>query len=398
MKKGKILTLLGVSMMSTVAFAGWTGKDGTLHVQNSFRVGYDDNYYMSTDNEEGTPFVTDILNISGELNFSSRTDLLLYWQPEFRYFMDNNIDSQAVSYQDVYARLSHLVSQRLSVQVSDHFRYQQKDGRSDLGRTGNQNYFQNTLQGAMDVAVSELGSLKVSGGYDLRRWDDRDYGDDNDYDHYDADLSFFHEIRPDTTKGLVGAAYADHVYRDSDRGDWYSVTAFGGVDHIFTPNVTGILRLGGTYSRVDLKNDDNTSVSPYLKAGLDYAPTQRTSFNLAAGYSFQQSDNSIYNGEEGFNVAIGLRHDLTAKISLATSLTYIYSMFDGDYFRDDLGSGFKIDDTKENYFKYSLRGSYQINRNNFLDAGYEYTYRNSDTTYLTDYNRNRFDIGWRLRL
>ena len=85
-------------------------------------------------------------------------------------------------------------------------------------------------------------------------------------------------------------------------------------------------------------------------------------------------------------------HDITAKVSLSSSLRYIYSDYDSDYSRVGGLSG----SAEDRYFVYSIRGSYQINRMNFIDAGYEYTDRDSDDFY--DYNRNRVDIGWRLRL
>ena len=108
-----------------------------------------------------------------------------------------------------------------------------------------------------------------------------------------------------------------------------------------------------------------------------------------------RSENSIYNAQDRFNFGLGVRHDLTGKISLSSTLGYTYSFYDGSY------SAFAgAPDAKDNFLTFNLRGSYQINRNNFIDAGYQYSTRDADQIgfVINDWDRNVIDIGWRLRL
>jgi len=324
--------------------------------------------------------------------------MTLYWQPEFRYRFD--ADPKFITYQDLYAKLSHAVSQRTFLELSDRFRYQDKDGQSDLaGGRQNQNYLENDLMGSLAFTLNALSQIRVGGGYEFRKWDDDGYGkwdpttlrSGNDYNQYRADGSYIRELRPDTTSGQVGVNYMNHEY-DGARGGFDSTTLYGGVDQNFNPKLLGTAQLGYSFGNVDSAGSSEDTSAPFLQAGLDYQPTDRTSINGSLGYSLTPSQNSIYNASDAFDVGLGVRHDLTGKISLSSTLRYIFSMYDSNY------SAFGFGDAEENFVRFSLRGSYQINRNNFLDIGYEYSLRDSDSIFLQEYDRNRFDIGWRLRL
>lgn len=382
--------------LASVSVATFGARERVVRFQNHVRAGYDDNVYQSDDDSSAktdSMFITDIVNLSAKINISSRTDALLYWQPEFRYRFD--ADPELVSYQDLYARLNHAVSQRAFVTLSDRFRYQDKDGQSNLGATDNQNYFENELMGAVDYTLSSLSLVKVGAGYELRRWEEESYGSGtaaNDYDQITADASYIRELRPNTTQGILGANYVTHEY-DGSRGGFDSVAGYLGVDQNFSPNVTGNARVGYSFTDVDTGRDNTDSTSPYLQAGLDFNPTSRTTLNGSVGYSVYRAENSIYNAQDRFNLALGARQDITAKISLAGSMAYTHSMYDSDYARI---AG--IPDAKDDYIVLSLRASYQVNRNNFLEAGYEYSVRMTDSDFLTEYDRNVLDIGWRLRL
>lgn len=396
MNRMKCFTLVALALGSATVFAA---QDRSFHIQNTVRVGYDDNIYMAREvNEQGTAYISDIVNISGELVFSGRSEMELYWQPEFSYRFD--ADPNAITYQDLYGRLSHAVSQRVFLELSDRFRYQEKDGQSDLGQTENQNFFENDLMGSLGFTLSPKNQIKLGGGYEFRIWDDDEYGKEwdsatgrggNNYDQLKADGSYVRELKAETTHAMAGVNYVNHEYNGS-RGGFDSTTLYGGVDHAFNPKMSGTLQLGWSLSSVDRGTSSEDTSSPFLETGLEYQPTDRTSINGSLGYSLSQSQNSYYNAQEGFDLGLGVRHDLTGKITLSGVLSYIFSMYDSAY------GSFGIDDAEENYIRLSLRGSYQINRNNFIDLGYEISQRDSDSPGLSEYTRNRADIGWRLRL
>lgn len=151
MNKIKSVTLVAFVLGSVTAFAA---KDSAFQFQNSVRVGYDDNIYQTKDNTQDTAFITDIINVSGTLTFSDRSELELFWQPEFRYRFD--ADPKTVTYQDLYGRFSHGFSERVFFELSDRFRYQDKDGRSDLGASVDQNFLENDLMGALSYTLNSV--------------------------------------------------------------------------------------------------------------------------------------------------------------------------------------------------------------------------------------------------
>lgn len=398
MNKIKCITLVAFVLGSATTFAA---EDSTFQFQNSVRVGYDDNIYQTRDsNQQETAFITDIANITGTMTFSDRSDLELYWQPEFRYRFD--ADPKTVTYQDLYARFSHALSQRMFLEISDRFRYQEKDGQSDLRATVNQNYLENDLMGALSYTLNSLSQMKVGGGYEFRTWDDDAYGEGtgvyagrgNNYDMYKADGSYLRELGKDTTIGSVGINYQDLTYEGA-RGGFNSTTLYGGVDHNFNPNMLGTAQLGYSFSSVESGTSSEDTSAPFLQLGLDHSATDRTTINGSLGYSLTQSQNSIYNATDAFNVSLGVSHDLTGKIRVSSTLRYILSFYDSAYAAAGVPGA--PADAEEDFFRFSLRGSYQINRNNFVDLGYEFTLRDSDSIYLQEYTRNRCDLGWRLR-
>jgi hypothetical protein len=401
----KINLLIALCFLSGVAFAA---KERTITVQNSVRVGYDDNVYREND-KHGSGYITDIINLNAKLNFSSRTDMLLYWQPEFRYRFDT--DPEFVTYQDFYARLNHAISQRTFLQISDRLRYRERDRQNGSGLDrNNQEYLENDLMGSVDYTINSLSWVKVGGGFMFREWDDDDYGKnghlfndpggrgmlytgDNNFDRYKGSASYIRQLRPNTTQGSIGVMYTDLDY-EGDRGGYDSTVVYGGLDHNFNPNLAGNIQLGASFSSVDNYTGSNDSESPYAQASLGFNPTARTSLTGSLGYSVQKSENSYYNAQDQFSTAFGVRHDLTAKISVASGISYIYSSYDSDYSQS--AESADVPDAEDNYFKFNIRASYQINRANFIDAGYEYTDRDSDD--FSNYDRNRIDMGWRLRL
>ena len=373
-----------------LASTSFAEKENVIRVQNHLRFGIDDNIYLNA-NEQDSAEIIDVLNVSGKLNFSSRTDAVFSYQPEVRYRFD--ADPDTITFHDVYGKLNHAISQRAFVTISDRTRYQMREAQAGNVSQTDSNYLDSDIMGALDLSLSSISQLKLGGGYEFRNWDDNNYGKNlgNNYVQYKASLSAFRELSPQVTKGMVGLDYLNNEY-EGTRGSFDSITLMAGADHNFNPNTTGFGRFGASMSSVDNVSGSSDSTTPYLDAGLDYNPTERTSFNANAGYSVYRAQNSLYNAQNRFNLGVGIRHDLTAKISLASSISYINSSYSSDY---ALGPA---SDVVDESIQWNVRGSYQINRNNFLELGYEFTDRAIDNGVLSDFQRNRMDIGWRLRL
>ncbi len=375
---------------ASMAASGFAEQERVVRVQNFLRFGYDDNIYQNSD-DDGSAYIKDSLNLSANLNFSERSDAVLSYQPELQYRFD--ADPEVVSLHDAYGKLNHAMSERVFLTVSDRLRYQIRDAQEgDVSKT-DANYLNNALLGAVDVTLSSVSSLKVGGGYEMRLWDDDDYGKgtaNNNFDQYTANLSLFRELKKDTTKGMVGVNYSKTEY-EGKRGNFDVTTLMTGADHMFNPSAKGFGRVGVSSTSVDSYGSSDDSATPYLSAGLNYAATEQTSFNGNISYSATRAQNSTYNSQDQLKMGLGVRHAVTAKISVVGTASYIQSDYDAD-------SSTVAADAEDDWVQFSVRGSYEINRNNFVELGYEFTDRSTDVGTLSDFDRNRIDLGWRLRL
>lgn len=69
MSKKTFYVLMAVSMVSIPCFSA---QERVVTVQNSVRLGYDDNLYLRDDaGKEGSGYITDILTINGKFNISA---------------------------------------------------------------------------------------------------------------------------------------------------------------------------------------------------------------------------------------------------------------------------------------------------------------------------------------
>jgi hypothetical protein len=374
---------------ASMAASTFAEQERVVRVQNFLRFGYDDNIYQDSD-DEGSAVIRDSLNISANMTFSGRTDAVLSYQPEVRYRFD--ADPKAISLHDAYGKLNHAMSERVFLTLSDRLRYQDRDAQEgDVSKT-DANYLDNSLLGSLAFTLSEVSSLNIGGGYGLRVWDDDAYGKDagNNFDEYKANLSLFRELKKDTTKGMVGVDFTSTEY-DGSRGSLDVTTLMTGADHEFNASATGFGRVGVSSSSVDTTAGSEDSTTPYLSAGMDYAATEQTSFNGNISYSAYRAQNSYYNSQDQMKLGFGVRHDVTAKISVVGTASYIMSEYDADF-------GTVAADADDEWLQFSLRGTYAIDRNNAVELGYEFTDRSTDVTGTSDFDRNRIELGWRLSL
>ncbi len=393
-------TLQVLTALALISGTSFGAVERVVKFQNHVRIGYDDNIYSTTD-ETDSMYISDVVNLTAKLNFSSRTDALLYWEPEFVYRFD--ADPELVSYQTLYGQLDHAISQRLFLTLSDRFRYQQKEGQTGPALDDfNQNYIENDLMGSLDYSLNDISYLTLGLGYEFKVWDDSNYGEwqgggvgGNDYDQVKTDFAYYRDLKPNKTK-VMGAVNFSTLTYDGDRGGYDATTLMAGVDQNFSPTLNGFGRVGFTFASVEgYTGGTEDQSTPYLQAGLEAQPTARTSVTTSMGYSLYRSDNSVYNAQNRFNFGVGARHDITAKIAMSGSFNYTYSFYDQNY-QNGVGTA----DVKDNFFTLGLRGSYQINRNNFAELGYLFRTRtvSGGGSALTDWDGNRIDLSWRLRL
>jgi Uncharacterized protein conserved in bacteria (DUF2320). len=209
-------------------------------------------------------------------------------------------------------------------------------------------------------------------------------------------------VRP-TTQVLAGYQFGvvDYTGDEFIRGFWdgseinngaksdvrnsRSHYGYVGVNHTFTPELSGSIRGGIQY--IDFYNEEGNAdgVSPYVQAVLNYfyAPesfvrvgfTQRRSPIFIA--SAQDADTSVVFGS--------VTHRITPFLFATFSGTFQNSIYNAD---SDSG----IDGKTQQFYQLGLNLEYRISRYLSAEAGYNFDSLNSDVG-DRDYDRNRVYIG-----
>lgn len=367
--------------------AGNVFAEGDLpfSVINTLRFGYDDNVYSTSDNQEESAYVQDIIDLSFRAALSDRTDLI------FKSRFDFRSDKELEFHPNIYAVLTHSVSPRLLLQLSDKFTSGNKNTSSKEGRY---NYYNNTLEFLPSYVLSPKDSLSAPVSYTIKRHEEEIELEDTDI--ISAGLSWKRELSPQRTWAALHLSHlmVDYVNRDST-ADFTRLIAE--ISHTFNPKWHGVLAGGVTFDQTDFTvqgtnlNVTSEGVNPYFRAGLTYSPSPQTRFTANITQQYKESDSALYAGESARTLALGAQHDFTAKIM--GKLTASFTETERDRQDSETNGG----STTEEYYDLALRFQYKINRMNFLELGLRHREKAYDTA-NRDWDQNMVDIGWRVEL
>jgi hypothetical protein len=188
-------------------------------------------------------------------------------------------------------------------------------------------------------------------------------------------INVFTEVNGDSVRYDTSA--------DNEDSDGYDV--LGGVEVDFTRLVVGEASIG--YTARDYDNfDDEDGLAGNL--AITWTPTQLTTVNFLGRAGFEEAD-VVYEGDRAsgsLNQTIGVtvRHDLRRNIQLLGRASYA---------RDDFENTSRTDNT----YRLGAGIVYLINRNFSVDAGYDFSTRDSDDN-DAEFDRNIFRIGLTARL
>ncbi len=359
--------------------------------ENHVRFGYDNNVFSDSEGKEtSSAYISDHFTVASKHVFSSHADLLIYWQPEFRYRLD--VDDSSIFYQDLFVQYINSLSPRVLLLVKDHFRSADREPITGDPEGQDIQYTDNDLSANVKYQVSDRDDLSLSTGYTLRRWSESAPNTSFiDYDAFTLGGLYSRSLSQGSSFAKAGMSYYTHEY-DLGRGGLDSVTFYGGYDRIFNPLLVGSMQLGVTQAEVeDASHDETDSTSPHFEAGLDYTLSSRTRLNSSVSYSLQAARNSVsHNASKRWDAVVGFKHEITAKIDFASSFSYVRRNYEAEYSRSEAQSS-----REDSYYLLNLLATYQINRNHYVEMGVNNTLYDSTGR---DYDRNRVFMGWKLKL
>jgi len=388
-------------------------KPANLTIENRVRLEYDDNIYLDAEDSEGSFRIGDELSLSGDARFENAF-LSLRYRVGTTWYDDR--DGEELDWTHALDFVwNQTFSPRLTLGVLDTFLY--ADQPETIGPDGqisrtDASYYYNSLNATLATMVNPKLRADLSGRSQVLRYDDEFRSAVDDYDIATAGLTVRQQLGATTT--VFGDARFEQL-EYPNAGDTVTVSLPGtaeqttdtvpdrgsdvwsvglGLDRIFAPTVVGTLRAGYTAKELTAANSDSET-APYGEGSLTLAPVPTTRFTLGAAYSLYQSTISSYANQTRTAVSVRAGHDLTAKVTVSLGVELVNSEYEAADTVDVVNEQ-TAEDGSETAFVVSARASYAVNRMNSIEAGASFSDLSSDLR--DDYQRNIYDVSWRVRL
>ena len=347
---------------------------------NTLRIGYDDNLNRNRSDQSTTTYMEDMVQLAFRAALSERTDLL--FRSKFTFHTDS--DRQKLD-PNIYVILSHSVSPRLLVQISEAYLSGFRTVNADGERY---DYFQNTLTATPSYVLSDKDRLSLPLSYTIKQHENEI--DALDYEIMSAGLSWKRDLIPQRTWAALNVTQTavDYPNRDSDFDSTRLTTE---LSHTFNPQWRGSVEAGVSFDKTSYPGGGSDAQNPYFSTTLAYEPSPRTRLSGEFTHQYSESENSSYAGQKSSEILLSAQHDFTARIMGKVSARFVDSQYDRT--DSEIGSGGRDEKRKDLFASVQ----YKINRINFL----ELRVRHSTKDYggdQGDWNQNRVDLGWRVEL
>lgn len=402
---------LGAAVIQTSNAQG-TGDSKPWTFSAALRGFYDDNVNTASQNEIDT-FGFEISPSIGFRAGLDQTTFSLVYTYAFKYYDERPVangdhDDQTHT---VMASLTHAFNERTSISLRDSFVIGQEP---DLDK----NYA--SFQRISGDNIRNYGSVKLN--HQITPIIGIEIGYDNSFFDYDNELvagapflfpsssgtldRVEHRLHLDgrwslanNSTAILGYAFGNGCYTgdeqlnaagtvmSSDR-NYNSHYGYVGLEHTFRPDLTGIIHGGVRFTDYYNSPDDESSVSPYVKASLRYQYAQEGSLEAGVSHdrsatdAFSVQGNSITTDADATQIYGSVTHKITP--DLTGSLT--------GTFQNNTINGGSLDGDSEQYYILSAALSYQFTPNLSGTLSYHFDHVESDVA-LREYDRNRVFLG-----
>jgi len=302
--------------------------------------------------------------------------------------------------------LKHNFSPRLTLEVGERFMVAQEPSELLGGqplRTKGDNV-SNDAHIGLTIELAPRLSAVVGYRNGLYDYSDANYkGVLNRTEHLPS-LNLRYQILPSTV-GVLGYQYGITDYdsnllipgtgiKSSDR-DNTSHYAFGGVDHSFSSQLSGSVRVGAQitdYVNAPAGAAVQSKTSPYADASLKYAYAPGGAFQVGVRHQLNPTDiavdstGGIVQDQESTAVYASVTHDITAKLKGRITAQYQNSEFH---------TGGLLDGQTEDFMSAGATLSYAFTHNLSAEAAYYFDNLESKSILAREFARNRVFLGIR---
>jgi hypothetical protein len=359
-----------------------------FHVVNRLRVELDDNVQSAQTNKKDSIKIIEQLDLSYNVNVEN-TFLSLRYQPSFVWWDDRPQDDTDVHHA-FDGSLNHIFSPRTSISFRDTLRFAERPDTIDRGSVIRQDndFLYNSFVGSLSYLVAAETRLETAGRVVSLDYDDAAAAAIRDYDIYVGGLTLRQTYSPETS--VLGEFRWEELQYEQAGRDSSTLFLGGGVEHTLSPTLLTSVRAGYEGREFDDTIKSRTD-SPYLDLSLTMLPSQSTRLSSGVAFSQYESDISPFASSKRTRVFASVAHDVSARV--AAFLTGAFT--NNEYDRTETVTG-DVPDGDEQWWQFSARANYKINRNNLIDLSYQFTDVESDLR--TDFDRNRVSVGWVLSI
>jgi len=277
----------------------------------------------------------------------------------------------------------------------------------------------------MSLSYAWTNRLSTTASYSIGTiiYEDDDLGDRENRLEQGASLQANYRLTRRTS--AVGEYRMSWVNYDSLQADSTSYFLLAGLDHAFSPRMSGTLRAGAQF----YDSSRTTTAAPYVEAALSYLVDRRTSFRHYHRLGFEGADLGVYDSRYAYRTGLSGTHQFSERLSGNVGAHYSYSLYNlgsdavelGQSFIDDVddardnalraadAAGVELtddqlavfdvaedelaptDDLTEHQINLNLGLSYRLFSNVDVNAGYTYTTVSSNED--RDYDRHRLSLG-----
>jgi hypothetical protein len=174
--------------------------------------------------------------------------------------------------------------------------------------------------------------------------------------------------------GIFKIAPAIRLRRDST-----THYVLAGIDHSFSPRLTGSIRAGGEFRDYEASSSKS---APYVETALNYATGKHSTFSWTNHYGIEEPDVPDVPTRTTYRTGLALKQELIPRL--------IGNL--GFYFQHDHNEGAGVPSFDENSFDLSISARYMVTHRLGIEAGYDHTEVTSDVGFRA-YDRNRFYGG-----
>ncbi len=365
-------------------------------INNRLRVEYDDNIYQTDTNK------TDSFKIIEEVellvNFSlEKTFVSLRYRPSFVWW-DKREPDETDFQNEVDLVINQKFTPRLTLSVVDTLRRGELPELIDheVIVREQDDFWYNTVNATLGIVLRPPTILELSGRYIFLKYDSDVVATNEDFDLLVGGMTLRHSLVPQST--VLADLRAEQVeYEGVDRGS-KTISAGLGWEQIFSPNFIGSLR--GGYQNKQFNLDElGSESSPYADLVFTVLPSPKTRVSAGVQYSLFETDVYPFANQTRAQVFASLAYDITARVSW-----YLTGAFtQGQYALDDAVEPGIMKDADEDIYQASTRLTYKMNRNNWLEAGWQFVdfrshlQRVDGSDLRQSFTQNRLDLGWKIQ-